>query len=231
MSDTFANMDARIRDLIDDSTPSVYAVSELKMFRVVNEQIQIVGTLAGLAETWSTSAFTTVDGTADYALPLGAASDNEYAQIVVLKDATHGRIVKKADHETIEALRQTGSTVMTKGFPFRFELREATNQTLNVRLYPVPDGAYDMDVLYSLLPVRLTLPTNSIPFSRDLMTALELRCAARAGRMMTDDERQKRALTEGVIQGFLDDSKIMLSESIRRINQLKRSGQQERIPG
>jgi hypothetical protein len=227
MSDTLGNVERRIRDLIDDGAPSAYAVSQMRMWRVINAQIHQIGVLADMGQAWSTSVFTTVDGTSDYTLPTTTTA--EYAAIVMLKDATHGTLIEKADTETIEALRQTGSTAVVKGFPVRFSLLEGATQVVTVRLYPVPNGAYAIDLLRSLLPVRLTSLSAVVPLARDLMMALELRCAARCARMMPEDERQKRMLTDGMIADFNADADLMLREGMRRIAQLKRMGQMERV--
>ena len=227
MSDTLTNVEARVRDLTDDRDPSNYAISQRRLWRMIDTQVQEIGARIGMGQAWSTTVFSTADGTDDYALP--TTSSAEYAQIIMLKDATHGTLIQKADNETIESYRQTGSTAVIKGFPLRFSLLEGITQIITVRLYPVPNGVYAIDLLRSLLPTRLTAATDVLPFARDVLTAVELRAAARAARSMTDAEREKRLLNDRAIADWMADAESLVREGIRRINQLKRAAAVERV--
>lgn len=248
MSDTVANAEARIRVLLNDMDASNYATSQMRMWDMMSRQIQEIGTRIGMGQTWTTGVFSTADGTADYALPTTASA--QYGQILLLKDATHGALIEKADQPTIERARETGSTAVIKGFPEHFSLREDTDQTVTVRIYPVPNGVFSIDALFSLLPpVPIALSTDTIPFPRDILTGFEFRVAARCASLVFAEQMQKAlagttpsiagvrtaeivaSANQQAIAGWLADSESLIREGVRRINQLKRAPGQVRQHG
>lgn len=236
MSDTLLNVSQRIRTLIVDEDPSDYAINDNRMWTLIDKQVQEIATRIGLGQSWITNAFTTADGQSDYAMPAG-----EYAQVVELKDVPHGRLIRKIDTEAMETSRQTFSNVFIKGFPWWFSLIEDTNQVLTVRLYPQPNGAYQMDALVSTIPTRIAAAADVIPFPRDILAALEMRVAARCVRQMNDAQMRKSlsagglgagswrafravaGLGDEVVADWMSDSESLIKEGIRRVNQLKRA--------
>ena len=134
--------------------------------------------------------------------------------------------------------RQATSDPAASGTPIEYTLWETSAQVMTVRDGPTPDSAADgpIKVYHSILPVMMSNSDNvgglsntaSIPFSNELISALESACAAELVSTMSAEWVEKLGLDKAVV---IPRWEREAEEGIRSYNlrQLKNGRQQNHV--
>lgn len=214
MSETRAVIRDEIRQMLSDNSSDNPAWTDERINRAITRHMRIIGNEVLMGKAWVTSAVTTVVGTADYTLPTGV----EYAQILSLKLLPFNSYLRPQTIEWIELARQ-GAT-LGQGIPNAYALWEDTSQVVNLRLWPIPNAIYTIDLERSIIPGALTSDSATVPFSENLIIGLEYRVAAEMAGIGTDEQLQVAGLGPNAGAAFSSMAEQVIRRERERISRV-----------
>lgn len=214
MSETRAVVREEIRLMLGDTSSSDSSFSNEQINRAIQRHMRLIGNEVLQGQAWVTSAITTVAGTSDYTFPSGV----EYAQILTLKLQPYNAVLRPVTLEWIELSRQ--GTTLGQGVPYTYAIWEDTSQTVNLRLWPVPNAVYTIDLERSIIPAALTAETSTLPFSENLITALEYRVAGELLAHADDNVMKQLGIGPMLIQSYQQTADRAMRKERERLSRL-----------
>lgn len=219
MSQTVATVTSNIRTLLRDRSASDALVGTFELKYHLKAEVERLFEELGLAPEWETGVVTLTPGTYEYTISNAGGLIN---QIVVVRAHNRNWPLARITDEELEAMRMGPS--ISSGPPQYIVMREKQDQSLFVRLWPVPSENDSLDWLRARYPASLTADTDTIPLSEPGLRVLEKRVACSLLQLLPASELADRSVDPKVVGQWEKD----IADGIRleriRINSLKRTG-------
>lgn len=220
MSQTVATVVDHVRTLCRDRGVNDPALGTFEIKYHVKAEVEKLFQELGLAPQWENAITTLVVGTYEYTI---AANGGLVNQIITVRTHNRNWPLTRITDDELESMRRGPST--TIGLPQFICLREQPDQSILVRLWPIPSEVDTLDWLRARYPTSLTADTDSIPLSEPALRVLEKRVACTLLSMLPDTEVESN-LIDGkavIAKWSAEDANSIRLERIR-INSLKRTG-------
>jgi hypothetical protein len=173
-------------------------VSDNQILRWINRSYIELASTYGFEELETSTSVTTVSGTAEYAVPSTGQTDILVIHSII--DDTNNNLLRPWSRYQYDMATQGDSSNVTGQPIFWFFSGVGTNTNSytvrQITLYPTPDGAYTLNVVYRKKPAELVLTpsaTSSIllePFDDTLV----LKAVSRGWRALGDDDKSYKAV-------------------------------------
>lgn len=205
------------RILIDDLDAAAYGVTSERLHEIVKHEAQRVARAVGLGAAWVSNALTLTTGTRDYTF----STSFQYASISHLILDSRNWILQRVPLDVINASYQGFAPFgNAKGVPYRYAMWEDSNQTVNVRIWP---SAVENDTVTAFLSkqqIVLAADSDNLPFSNDLLRAVEKAVAVKMWKSMPEP---KRHVSPEFVKDLEMESADGISQERIRLNRLKRT--------
>lgn len=217
MSETRAACELNARVLIDDLDHSAYGVTSERLHEIVKHEAQRIGRAVGLGSSWSSAFVTLTAGDRDYPLNTG----NQYANIEHLIVDSLNWPMSKIPLEAMNAYYMGFVPFSNaRGIPRVYSIWEDSSQVVHLRIFPTPATNDSLTAFYKLQVTPLALDADAIPFSDDLLRALEKSVAVRMWQSMPMD---KRKVGKEFVESLAGDVAEGIAQERIRLNRLKRT--------
>ena len=212
MAGTRLASETNARILIGDLDSNNYAVSNERLHEIIKNKAQMISREVGLGPSWSAAAVALTQGTRDYTLGAGV----EYSSIRHLILDSRNWIMSRVPLDTINAYYQ-GFVPFSNavGIPYVYAMWESSSQTINLRIFPTPASGDSISIFTSVSGTPLSADGSTIPFSNDLLMALEKAVAVAAWKSMPAD--RKTVSPEFIQELEMDSARGIADERIRLI--------------
>lgn len=229
-----ASIRARIYDIIGDHNTEDPAIDPFRIDSVINKNAHRIAART-IRPQETVQSITLVVGTYDYAL---ASSVNVDHVAQVFLDADGIELCYVPFELFNSRYKQATSEPAASGTPREYTLWETSSQVMTLRVGPTPDTAADgpIKVYHSVMPTLMSNSDNvgglsntaTIPFSNELVAALESACASELVGIMTAEKLEKLGLDKSVL---IPRWEREVEEGIRshNLHRLKNGLQQDRV--
>lgn len=224
MSTTRGAVKLSVRRLIGDLRSGDYQVPDERLNAFVQFHVERLLSELDEPSTAQASALTTSAGNSDYTLSSAA----EYLVIASLVRNADRVPLSPRSWESMDQLRY-GTTLQASGKPTDYALMESPAQVVTVRLWPVPNGAYAIDAVWSLAQGALSSDSSTIPFSSLAARALELRVAGDAVDSLDSESTDALRLNPKSAAVYRNQAEAILAQEVQRKAAQRRQDRIERV--
>ena len=211
MSATRSVVRGRIQELIGDVNPAERVVGQFRYDEVIGRNMHLLGARCAMGRD-SVVSVTLVAGTYDYAVH-ATLQYRDVSQVFLNDDGAELGFVPREQFDAYY-LQDTADPV-SSGTPREYTVYENTSSLTRIRVGPTPDAAGTLKVHASSIPALLTSDGATIPFSLELLRALESQCAAEIVLMLGQDALAKLGLDRAVAQKWTAE----VDRTVRAYNQ------------
>lgn len=204
----------RIQELIGDVNPAERVVNQFRYDEVIGRNMHLLGARCAMGRD-SVASVTLVAGTYDYAVH-ASLQYRDVSQVFLNDDGAELGFVPLGQFNAYYL--QDTADPRSSGTPREYTVYENTSSLLRIRVGPTPDAAGTLKVHGSTIPVLLTSDSASIPFSLELLRALESQCAAEIALMLGPDALAKLGLASTAAQKWTAEVDSTVRAYNRRIH-------------
>lgn len=190
MSEIRSACEASVRLLLDDLDPSSYGITSERLHEIVKHEALRMGRIVGLGASWSSGAVSLVQSTRDYVLPT-SASTIEYQNVQHLILDSRNWPMTRVSMDVMDSYYMGYIPFSNAvGVPYLYTMWEDSTQQVNIRIFPTVALPDSITIFTSQSMTVLASDSDTIPFGRDLLRALEKSCAAKAWKAISPDKRK-----------------------------------------
>lgn len=172
MSESLKDIAAEVRTRVFDPSTGREVFSQELIYATLDSSLRrVIAPKLNLGKTYETGVLTFDDSTNTYALT--GTSAPQVSMIRQVHTQGRGRDLDIIPYEVMMArLNNIIYPDRVKGYPMECALWEQPDQTIQIKFYPWPNGSDVVDLMWSLLPTKVSKDDDVVPLDASGIGAL-----------------------------------------------------------